>query len=111
MKHIDLNLTKEKMTSYMKVSQDYIESLRVNVGRNNDDFLKDTLTVQLEAHFVKCQQEIQTVTVYRKRPTFWEWLTRKEIVLTAEVNCKELMKNPPKFEPNKSTMIYAIRQS
>lgn len=106
-----ITITKEKMISYMTVSQDYIESLQVDAGMSNDDFIKDNLTIRLEAHFVKSQEEIQTVTVYRKRPTFWEWLTRKEIVLTAEVNCKELMKNPPKFEPNKGTFIYSIRQS
>lgn len=108
---IELELTKEKMISYLKVSEEYIETIKLNIGRDNDDFVKGQLTIQMEAHFVKCQEETQTVTVYRKRPTFWEWLTRKEIVLKAEVNCKELMKNPPKFHPNKGTMIYSIRQS
>lgn len=85
----------EKLASYMKVSKEFIQDLSLKAGQQDLDWVQETLTMQLEAHILTRLESVQTVTRLQKRPTFWQWLTRKPIYLTVTVECKELFKNPP----------------
>lgn len=100
---------KEKVASYMKASELFMEEMRINHGRESDDFILEQLTILMEGAILTRLEGVQKINVYRKRPSFWEWLTRKEISIDVEINCKEIFVNPPKRSGN--TFIYEIQKA
>ena len=82
--------------------------IKLLVGEDDTDFLTDTLTAQMEAFIVSRLSESQKVIVYSERPTFLDWLLRRKRSFEIQVDCKEVIKNPPIFQGG--TIMYAVNQ-
>lgn len=107
---MEIKLHKEKIVTNTTVTELFLNELLINLGQTNNDFIKDTLTIQLNAFVMAQLNERKIITVYRERPTFWEWLTRKPRSFTFVFSAKEVLKNPPKLPPGKSVMMYSVRE-
>lgn len=101
---------KEKLAFNARVSELMINEIKLAIGRNGHDFINETLTVQLEAFIMSSLNETKTITVYRERPTFLEWLFRKPRTFTFVFNAREVLRNPPKLPSGKSVMIYTVHE-
>lgn len=106
----EIKFYKERIATNAMVSELFMNDIVLQTGKTADDFMKDTFTVQLNAFVMAQLNEKKTITVYRERPTFWEWLTRKPRSFTFEFNCKEVLKNPPALPPGQSVMMYAVNE-
>lgn len=104
----ETKLYKEKISMNSMVSEVLLNEMDFSIGRTADDFIRQTFSMQLSAFVMAQLNERKTITVYRERPTFWEWLTRKPRSFTFEFNAKEVLKNPPTLPPGKSVMMYSI---
>jgi hypothetical protein len=104
----EIKFYKEQIAIDARFSELLMNNISIQATKTEDDFIKNTLTVRLNAFVMARLNEKKTLTVYRERPTFWEWLTRKPRTFTFEFNCKEVLKNPPVLPPDKSVMIYTV---
>jgi hypothetical protein len=91
MKQIDFK--KEKLATYGNVSQFFMEQ-KILLHKTGEDYLQDTLTAQLESFCLARINTKQWVKVKSKRPSFLDWLLRKERSFDVEVECKEVMRHP-----------------
>ncbi len=106
----EVRLSKDKIVTHKRVSELMLAEMDLSVGQFGGDFMINTFTIQLEAFILSQINEKKTITVYRERPTFWEWLTRKPRSFTFEFSAKEVLKNPPSLPPGKSVMMYAVNE-
>ena len=106
----EIKFTKDKLAMNATVSELMMNDLKLITGKNGDDFMRDTFTMQLQGFIMTNLNERKTITVYRERPTFWEWLTRKPRSFTFEFDAKEVLKNPPQLPPGQSVIIYSVRE-
>lgn len=106
----EINFIREKVAVSTKISEVFANEMVLSAGREYDDFMRDEFTVKLEAFILTHVNEIQRITVYRERPTFLDWLFRRKREFTFEINCKDVLINPPTLPPGKSQLMYVIKE-
>ena len=99
----------EKITAMRKISS-CIVNKELKLGLNRDDFLEELLTAVLSAHIYSNMAEQRELVYSFKRPTFWEWITRKKRKATFTLNVKDLLINPPKNTDN-VIRIYEVKNN
>lgn len=98
---------KEKIACQMKVSDYYLKEMNLTIGQTAEDKINDMFSIHLEAFILSRIEGVRRINVYHKRPTFWQWLTRKHISLSVEVNCREVISMSPNAPKKK---LYEIKQ-
>lgn len=100
-----VTFSKEKIAQSMKVSAEYIESAALKIGVTQEDFMFDELSVVLEAFVVSRLIEERELVYYCPRPTFFDWLFRRQNKLIFKTTVKEFLRNP---HPMKTARIVEI---
>jgi hypothetical protein len=100
--------SKQRIATNMKVSKEYFQGMDVHVGQADDDMIQDQLTIQLEAFFTGRMESVRRINVYHKRPTFWQWLTRKHVSISVDVYCMEVLSMSPN---KKNAKLYEVKQA
>jgi hypothetical protein len=90
-----IKFTPERIGSFCKVSKDYITEMNLTIGESDDDFIMKSLTVRLDALIMSSLVDEKIIHYYFARPTFFEWLLRKERKVDIKITAKDLFKNPP----------------
>lgn len=80
-------ITKEKVTAYVKVSRDFVET-----GMVDDDFVYNQLTAQLYGYVYSMAKEEGEISVFIERPTFFDWLFRRTKEKKIQYSIRELVK-------------------
>lgn len=75
-----------KIAEYIKVSKDAF------LAHEDMDYYRDLLTVSLIGHVYSAAKETGTLTVYVKRPSFIDWLLRREKTITVPYTINHLIK-------------------
>lgn len=89
-------ITQEKVAAYMKVSHEYLQT-----GLEADDFIYNQLTAVLHAKVYSMAQEEGEITVFIERPTFFDWLFRRDKEKKIKYSIRELVKaDKMKFHDN-----------
>jgi len=89
----------KKLGFFRKVSKKLIMGGEMAVDLDFDDFVKNTLTVKLEAWFLEHQTEKRVIDYYFPRPKFSEWFwgkikgTQRKVQIQVDVN--DLLLDPP----------------
>jgi len=100
-----IEFKKERISSFCKVSKEFISELNISAGTDYEDMIYDTLTVKLDAFIYSALQEERVLTYYCPRPTFLDWLLRRKRKVEWTLKVKDLMLNPPKNK-NSTMRIY-----
>lgn len=101
---------KEKIGFTFKVSELLLDDIKLNFGNEDDDFARDIISAHVTSFILTSLNETQTITVYRDRPNFLDWLLRRRPTFRFEFNAKEVLKNPPRILNDGSTMMYTLRE-
>lgn len=104
----EIEFKKEKLAANCKFSEQLISNSKIFMGRLPEDYIQQTLTGQIESFLLARINEKQFITCKAKRPTFLDWLLRKERYFDVEINCKEAMRNPPEIKD--SILLYSANQ-
>jgi hypothetical protein len=86
--------TREKISMYCKYSHEYIESMSVI---ETEDIFVDMIIKRVDAFIATHMAETQILTYYCPRPTFFDWLFRREKKIEWSILIKDILKNPPRF--------------
>ena len=107
-------LADEKKFKKERIKTDFVisESMFVNkefrVGRINDDFIKNKLTVQLSAYIYEQTIDERDLVYYCPKPTFFDWLLGRNKRIVFKFKAMDLLLNPP--EKDDTERIYIINQ-
>lgn len=101
-----MTFKKERIVNDVKVSNLILSELDLSISQAGDDFVRQLFTMRLEAFILSRLNEEKTITVYKERPSFLDWLLRRRRAFTFEFSCKEVLINPPALPKGKSAMMY-----
>ena len=82
----ELTEQEERIVSYVKVSKEII------TGTDGDDYIRDTLTTMLYGTILTASKESGEIEVYVKRPSFLDWLLRRNKTINVPYTIRQLMK-------------------
>jgi hypothetical protein len=97
--------TKKKITAYRKFSNQMLED--VTIRQEDGDFERELMTMQLSNFIFTNMVGHKMITKTFERPTFFEWLLRKERTVHIDVIAEEILPNLP----NTKNIIYEIKES
>lgn len=105
----EVRFDRDKIGLMESFSKELISEVSIMTGLIGDDFNKGRYTVAIETFIYSRLNERQTIYKHFPRPTFLEWLLRKPRTVTVVVECKEVLKNPPKLPANQASLLYIIK--
>ena len=94
---------KEKISTYIKFTNEMLED--ITIAREGCDFERDLMTMQLSNFIFTSMIGEKTIIKTFERPSFFEWLFKKERTVHIDVVAKEIFKNPPNTD-----IIYKIEE-
>ena len=86
---------KQSFVSFDKFTEEYISDIKIQYGKDSDDFIKNLVTVRLKTDLYSKFVEERTLTKEFKRPTFFDWLLRRKQKYTFNVRVSEVTKYVP----------------
>lgn len=96
---------KEKIATYTKFTNEYLEEVKSSTEYMDVEY--GLMTIRLSNFIFTRMIGEKTITKTFARPTFFEWLFRKERTVWIDVVAKEIMENPPNTKAN---IIYKIEE-
>lgn len=87
-------LNKHKIVNHCLVAKELVDEMRLTVGLNNDDFLKDLFSMQLETYLKGLVQPTKVLTYYTPRPSFLDWLLQRTHPVKVIVYTHDIIKQP-----------------
>ncbi len=104
----ELIFNKKVLALTSTVSEQLMEEVKLDIGRNGIDFIQDQFTMRLQAYILASQEEIKEVEKYAAPQKFWDWVFRKQQRFIFTINCTEIFLNPPRLKPGTSVMWYTM---
>jgi len=86
---------KQSFVSFDKFTEQYISDVKIQYGKDSDDFIKNLVTARLKTDLYSKFVENRTITKEFKRPTFFDWLLRRKQKYTFNVKVSEVTKYVP----------------
>lgn len=86
---------KTKIAAQTKIPSTAIVEHSFFKGRNDDDFVRDELTATLQAFVYESTIDERELIYYAPRPTFLDWLLRRQRKVVFQFKAKDLLLNPP----------------
>lgn len=86
---------KLSFVSFDKFTEEYISDVKIQYGKDSDDFIKNLVTVRLKTDLYSKFVENRTITKEFERPTFFDWLFRRNKKYTFNVKVSEVTKYVP----------------
>lgn len=80
----------KRLTSYIDVSSDFFHDCEL---RSEDNFILDTLRSKLPAYIYSLTKEEKTIKAYVGRPSFFDWLLRRDIEIEATFKIENILKD------------------
>lgn len=102
----EIILTREKIAANCRVTKELIHEATVKFGMDGMDYVYDTLTAQIEAFLLSRINETQTIKITRRPQNFIDWILRRDQHFEFKIECREVMKNPPKLK--ESVFLYKV---
>jgi hypothetical protein len=90
---LEFNL--DRASAYLKVSKEFIAEVKIN--QNAMDLIYNQLGISIDAMFYSALKEERILTYYCPRPTFLDWLFRREKKVKWRLIVKDLLIDPPKL--------------
>ena len=84
---------------------------KLMINQLGDDYLVETLTASMTAFVLTRTNEEKTITIYKSRPKFLDWLLRRPQQFLVTVKCKEVLKSPPSLSDSPTYFIYEVKQA
>lgn len=104
---MEATYTKEKISEIQKISEEVFTNLQLEVGRIDDDFIYQELTLKLSGYVYSNMAEERDLVYYCDRPKSFDWLFRRKRKVVFHLSVKDLLINP---NPKNTTRIYLIDQ-
>ena len=104
-----IEFNKERIATMQKISKELVSDPSFALGTENDDFIKDEMTLKLTGYIYSNMADVRTLTYYCDRPKFLDWLLRRSKRVQWELKVKDLLLNPPKLK-DRTTRIYIADQ-
>jgi hypothetical protein len=101
-----MEFNKEKASSYLKVSKEFISDIEIS---QREDIVYGELMIKIDALFYAALADKKILSYLCKRPTFFDWLLRREREIKWEFKVKDVLLNPPKH-PDKTVRLYFYDQ-
>ena len=76
----------------------------------DDNIMEVTLEHNLAAYIYKHTVKKYNKTIYIDRPTFLEWLLRKQRSIVVNVDVSDILLDPPKL-PDKTIRLYSFKEA
>lgn len=87
-----------------KYSSRFIAESKVEAAQENDDFLKEMITIKVSSYIYENKAEERELVYYCDRPKFFDWLFRRRKKATFNLKVKDILIDPPKTD--RSDRIY-----
>lgn len=105
----DQVFTKERISNYMKVSKEFMSAVEIRIAEGGDDYITGQLTAMMDLYVNSILQDERILTYYCSRPTFFDWLFRREKQVQWKLITKDLLLNPPE-ENTKRVFIHDLEK-
>jgi len=106
MEPIKMHFDKQKLRNYHKMSNEFIASCDMSVYI---DGLMDETIVSFDGWFYSNMADKKEIIHYCERPTFLDWLFRRQKKVIINVEAHDLLLNPP-ILPKETARIYKITE-
>jgi hypothetical protein len=83
------------LTVQSKFPKMIFEKASMDIGMIDDDFIRNQLTCLMKASVYEWSNPTQTVYKTLPAPSFLDWLLRRKKTVAIEVDCKEILVEPP----------------
>ena len=91
-----IEFTRERISTYMKATKEYIES--TEYSQVPDYMVENVLLCRLDAFIMTHLADERVLTYICPRPKFFDWLFRREKRIEWKVQMKDVFINPPKID-------------
>lgn len=91
---------KEKVSVISKISNILLKDIDLTLGLDQDDFMDDISTLRLDAWYLSNLSEVKKVKFKCDRPSFLDWLLRRQKTAEFTLVVKDILLNPPKLADN-----------
>ncbi len=93
-----MEYTKEKLSFYRKVSNECLGEMAFRAAMTEDDFATNLTTVLVEAFIYADQIQEKIIPYYFPKPSFLDWLLRRQKKVEIVFQAKDILLSPPKTE-------------
>jgi len=104
----EVTYTKERVSNIKKVSRQVIQDIEITTGQDGEDFIRDEMTAELSGFIYSLMHDEKKLTYVVKRPTFLDWLLRREKFVRFTVKVSDVLIYPP--QPKDTVRLYAVEQ-
>jgi hypothetical protein len=98
MENQNIIFEREKVTVMQKIASNILTDTSLEIATVLDDFVKNQMTMKLAANVYYNLSEERDLEYICKRPTFLDWLLRREKKVIFNLKVKDLLLNPPKLD-------------
>lgn len=102
----ELKFDRIKWYDQLKVSKEFVQDMRVGIGREHEDYLMDTFTIRFESVTMERLIGTKVVTHVVPKPKFLDWLFGRRKVIHIEVKAKEVLIHPETIGRGRGIVMY-----
>jgi len=92
---MEIAFYKEFLHQTFKLSNEYLSDISITQGNDRDDFISNVTTFKMSGCIYTNINEIKTIEVTTKKPSFLDWLLGRQIKTKVKIIAKDILKNPP----------------
>lgn len=104
-----VEFNKDRINTFIKFTSEYFESVDLELGSCDNGFVANLITLKLNGYILSNQKQERVLTYYCPRPTFFDWLFRRQKKVKFELLVKDILLNPPKLKYG-TTRLYIPKQ-
>ena len=93
----------------MKANPDMIQEIKAIMSLDGEDFLKETMTLNLYGYIHSMAVEKKEIEYYCPKPTFMDWLLGRKRRVKFTLNVKDVLTNQPVLKD--SVRVYDVLKS
>jgi len=105
-----VELKRDSISTHAKISQEELPEIQKTISKlelNEDDYVFNLLTAQLKAYFYIVSEEERTICHNFGKPTFFDWILRREKKVEIKIKAKDLFCEP-RASSFKTARVYII---
>lgn len=91
----EIEFDREKVTDSLRFSNQMISDVNFIIGEDSLDLFSQTMTARIDAFFYTNNKE-KVLTYKLKRPSFFDWIFRRDREVNIKINYKDVLIDPPK---------------
>jgi hypothetical protein len=99
----EIQFNRERVSASVSISKYFTPDIKM---MSTEDFILDELVYKMDAFMYSQTLEEKEISYSFKRPTFLDWLLRRNRVAKFHFKAREVLKNPPMID--NTTIFYNV---